>query len=86
MNKTILLSALAALAFAQPAAAAPGVGSKVYGATVEKGVTEIEARYGRLSGGPASGAGGGGGSSGSRPQSRPQPAAFDTDLDDDVPF
>ena len=32
------------------------------------------------------GAGGGGGSSGSRPQSRPQPAAFDTDLDDDVPF
>jgi single-strand DNA-binding protein len=27
---------------------------------------------------------GGGGSS--RPQSRPQPAAFDTDLDDDVPF
>jgi single-strand DNA-binding protein len=31
----------------------------------------------------------GGGSSGggsSRPQSRPQPAAFDTDLDDDVPF
>jgi len=33
-----------------------------------------------------SGAGGGGGGSGSRPQSRPQPAAFDTDLDDDVPF
>ena len=58
MNKTILLSALAALAFAQPAAAAPGVGSKVYGATVEKGVTEIETRYGRLSGGPASGADG----------------------------
>ena len=31
---------------------------------------------------------GGGGSTGgaSRPQSRPQPAAFDTDLDDDVPF
>jgi single-strand DNA-binding protein len=26
------------------------------------------------------------GSGGSRPQSRPQPAAFDTDLDDDVPF
>lgn len=25
-------------------------------------------------------------SGGSRPQSRPQPAAFDTDLDDDVPF
>ena len=35
--------------------------------------------------------GGGGGSSfggggNARPQSRPQPAAFDTDLDDDVPF
>lgn len=33
--------------------------------------------------------GGGGGSFGggaSQPQSRPQPAAFDTDLDDDVPF
>jgi single-strand DNA-binding protein len=36
------------------------------------------------------GGGGGGGSSfgggGGRPPSRPQPAAFDTDLDDDVPF
>ena len=34
------------------------------------------------------GAGGGSSSSGSstRTQSRPQPAAFDTDLDDDVPF
>jgi len=30
--------------------------------------------------------GGGGGGGASRPQSRPQPAAFDTDLDDDVPF
>jgi single-strand DNA-binding protein len=29
---------------------------------------------------------GGGGGSPSKPQSRPQPAAFDTDLDDDVPF
>ena len=27
-----------------------------------------------------------GGGGASRPQSRPQPAAFDTDLDDDVPF
>ena len=33
-------------------------------------------------GGASSGSAGGG----SRPQSRPQPAAFDTDLDDDVPF
>ncbi len=35
------------------------------------------------------GGGGGGGNfggGGSKPQSRPQPAAFDTDLDDDVPF
>jgi single-strand DNA-binding protein len=30
--------------------------------------------------------GGGGGSAPQRTQSRPQPAAFDTDLDDDVPF
>ena len=29
---------------------------------------------------------GGGGGGSSRPQSRPQPAAFDNDLDDDVPF
>ena len=29
---------------------------------------------------------GGGGGGASRPQSRPQPAAFDTNLDDDVPF
>ena len=28
----------------------------------------------------------GGGGGASKPQSRPQPAAFDTDLDDDVPF
>ena len=33
-------------------------------------------------GGGGSGYGGGG----SKPQQRPQPAAFDTDLDDDVPF
>jgi single-strand DNA-binding protein len=41
-------------------------------------------------GGSDYGSGGGGGSfgggGGSKPQSRPQPAAFDTDLDDDVPF
>jgi single-strand DNA-binding protein len=30
--------------------------------------------------------GGGAGGASSRPQSRPQPAAFNTDLDDDVPF
>jgi single-strand DNA-binding protein len=32
------------------------------------------------------GGGSGSGSGGSKAQSRPQPAAFDTDLDDDVPF
>jgi single-strand DNA-binding protein len=32
------------------------------------------------------GGGGAGGGASSRPQQRPQPAAFDTDLDDDVPF
>ena len=45
---------------------------------------------GNFAGGGADyGSGGGGGSfsgGGSKPQSRPQPAAFDTDLDDDVPF
>jgi hypothetical protein len=35
--------------------AAPGVGGKVYGATVEAGKTELEARYGRLAGGPDDG-------------------------------
>ena len=52
----------------------------------------------RGEGGGGGGYGGGGGSSyggggdqdfgggGSKPQQRPQPAAFDTDLDDDVPF
>jgi single-strand DNA-binding protein len=37
-------------------------------------------------GGEDFGGGGGGGGGSSRQQSRPQPAAFDTDLDDDVPF
>ena len=38
------------------------------------------------SGGGFGGGYGGGGGGGSKPQSRPQPAAFDSDLDDDVPF
>ena len=45
---------------------------------------------GNYGGGGSSSFGGGsddfGGGGGSKPQSRPQPAAFDTDLDDDVPF
>ena len=57
----------------------------------------LDSREGGSGGGFGSGGGGsygddvgGGGSSfggaGSRPQQRPQPAAFDSDLDDDVPF
>jgi single-strand DNA-binding protein len=52
----------------------------------------LDAREGGGGGGGGGGAeyswGGGGSFSGggSKPQSRPQPAAFDTDLDDDVPF
>ena len=41
--------------------------------------------YGDQGGGYESGGGGFGGGGGSRPQSRPQ-QAFDSDLDDDVPF
>jgi single-strand DNA-binding protein len=41
---------------------------------------------GRDFGGSDYGSGDFGGGGGSRPQQRPQPAAFDTDLDDDVPF
>ena len=44
---------------------------------------------GNFAGGGAEYGSGGGGSfagGGAKPQSRPQPAAFDTDLDDDVPF
>ena len=59
----------------------------------------LDGREGSVAGGGGSrggggygdefGGGGGGGSfggGGAKPQSRPQPAAFDTDLDDDVPF
>ena len=55
----------------------------------------LDSREGGSGGGYGGGSGGygddfGGGSGfgggGSKPQSRPQPAAFDTDLDDDVPF
>lgn len=45
----------AALFTCAPAAAQPGLGEKVYGATLEPGTTEIEARYGRLTGGKADG-------------------------------
>jgi len=42
--------------------------------------------YGGGGGGDYGSGGSGGYGGGSKPQSRPQPAAFDTDLDDDVPF
>ena len=53
---TLRTVAFVVLAFVGvPAFAAPGVGEKVYGATVEKGVSEVEARYGRLVGDEADG-------------------------------
>ncbi len=55
MIRKFLSVALAAFAFSGTAQAAPGLGAKVYGASVEEGVTEIEARYGRLTGGPEDG-------------------------------
>jgi hypothetical protein len=54
MRKIIISSALMAV-FATPALAAPGVGDPVYGARIERGITEFEARYGRLTGGAADG-------------------------------
>lgn len=46
------LAALFAVIFSPTRAlAAPGVGAEVYGATIAKGELEIEARYGRLTGG-----------------------------------
>ena len=49
----------------------------------------LDGREGGSGGGGGGDYSSGGGSfagGGSKPQSRPQPAAFDTDLDDDVPF
>jgi hypothetical protein len=52
----ISISAFVLLAsLAGRADAAPGLDSKVYGATVEAGVTELESRYGRLTGGAQDG-------------------------------
>ena len=53
MRKIIFI--LLAGLLAAPAMASPGVGDPIYGATVEKGLTELELRYGRLTGGPADG-------------------------------
>ena len=46
----------------------------------------LDAREGGGQGGGGYNQGGGYGGGGGQQQSRPQPAAFDTDLDDDVPF
>lgn len=56
-NKLVVafVAALAIGLGAVPAAAAPGVGEKVYGATIDAGLTEFEARYGQLEGGPDDG-------------------------------
>ena len=54
--KFMLLSAAAiAACFASPASATPGLGEEVYPATIER-ETEVEARFGRLSGRSADGA------------------------------
>jgi hypothetical protein len=55
MIRNMVLTFGVAVALPTAAFAAPGVGEKVYGATVEAGVTEFEARYGRLTGGSADG-------------------------------
>lgn len=56
--KLAALMTVAALTIPQVAYAAPGVGDPVYGATIEKGMTEFEARYGHLTGGNENGADG----------------------------
>lgn len=53
--RPIIISAMLSALIATPVLAAPGVGDPVYGATVEKGLTEFEARYGRLTSGTADG-------------------------------
>ncbi len=52
MTAVIMSLGVAASGVAQ---AAPGLGSKVYGATIEPGETELELRYGRLTGGEEDG-------------------------------
>lgn len=52
MKKLALAAALLCASAATPALAAPGLGEEVYGATVEKGETEIEMKYDSLRGGP----------------------------------
>ena len=58
MMKMTYLIPLLSLAVPAIAHAHPGVGDPVYGATLEDGTTEFEARYGRLTGGSEGGADG----------------------------
>jgi hypothetical protein len=53
--KAMFAAALAAMLVPGVAHAEAGLGDKVYGATVEGGVSEVEARYGRLVGDEADG-------------------------------
>ncbi len=52
LRKLAIAGALACACAVTPALAAPGLGNDVYGATVEKGETEIEMKYDSLRGGP----------------------------------
>lgn len=51
---SVIAAAILAVS-SQSALAAPGLGDKVYGAQLEEGVTEVEMRYGRLTGDAADG-------------------------------
>ncbi len=53
--KKLTIAAALAFGFAAPAYAAPGLGSEVYGASVEEGELEFEAIYGALEGGDEDG-------------------------------
>ena len=53
MKKLLFVGLL--IVASRPAIAAPGVGDPIYEATVDNGVTELEVRYGRLTGGAADG-------------------------------
>lgn len=55
MRKLIAATAAALVLPAAPALAAPGLGEEVYGATVESGELEAEARWDSLAGGPDDG-------------------------------
>jgi hypothetical protein len=55
MIRRIFAALCASALLSTSAWAAPGLGEKVYGATVEPGLTEFETRYGRLVGGREAG-------------------------------